>query len=206
VTTLAPRFVGAWERRSIAIDGGDHCEPARVVWLQGQNAFADLRVPRDPLGTVDAFAGITTYDAPALTWHHSLDWNGTFAEYDCGIVEQDGDELIERGEFDRDGSHHTYEEIWHRVDPGDAGVVLTATHAVVVRVGCVCLAMRDRRRAGASFDVRHSALRDGAWQDVVVLGDGAELPVLPVAVPNDWSAGEAVTLDGVSWRVSERWG
>jgi Protein HRI1 len=204
--TLARHFVGAWQRRSIAIDGGAHSEPAHVLWLQAGDAFADLRVPDDPTTPVDAFAGITTYDAPALTWHHTLDWNGTFAGYDCGVVERHDEKLIERGEFERDGCPHTYEEIWERVDPGNAGVVLTAAHAVVVRVGDHCLALRDRRRAGGRFDVRHARITREEWTDVTVLGDGMELPRPPVWIPSQWDAGSEIVVEGAHWRVAERWG
>ncbi len=206
MTALAPQFVGAWQRRSIAIDGGAHSEPADVLWLQAGNAFADLRIPRAPDVAPDAFAGITTYECPALTWHHTLDWNGGFASYDCGVVECDREELIERGEFERDGRCHAYEEIWHRIDPGSVGVVLTAAHSMVVRVGRHCLAMRDRRRAGGVFDVRHAQMAGIEWTDVAVLGDGAELPHVPVVLPDDWSVGSEVIVDGAHWRVAERWG
>jgi hypothetical protein len=204
--SLAPQFVGAWQRRSIAIDGGAHHEPARVLWLQAGDAFADLRIPHEPRGEHDAFAGITTYDEPALTWHHTLDWNGGFAGHDCGIVEYHDEELIERGEFERDGCCHAYEEIWQRIDPGSVGVVLTATHAVVVRVGRHCLALRDRRRVGGEFDVRHAQMAGIEWKDVAVIGDGAELPRLPVMLPGDWTLGSEVVVDGGHWRVAERWG
>jgi Protein HRI1 len=204
--TLAPHFVGAWQRRSIAIDGGPPSEPARVLWLQAGDAFADLRVPDDPDAAIDAFAGITTYDAPALTWHHTLDWNGNFAGYDCGIVERDDEKLIERGEFERGGCTHSYEEIWERIDPGGAGVVLTAAHAVVVRVGKHCLALRDRRRAGGDFDVRHARITGEEWSDVTVLGDGSELPRPPVWLPSQWDTGSEIVVDGAHWRVAERWG
>ncbi len=203
--TLAPEFVGAWQRRSIAVDGGTPTEPARVLWLQAGDAFADLRVPTDVGTDVDAFAGITTYEAPALTWHHTLDWNGGFAGYDCGVVEYVDGDLVERGEFERDDGRHEYVEVWQRVDPGRAGVVLTAAHAMVVRVGCHCLALRDRRRSGGDFDVRHARIDDGRWTDVIVLGDGNELPRLPVEIPSDWIAGSAVAVNGAEWRVAERW-
>ncbi len=204
--TLAPQFVGAWQRRSIAIDGGAHHEPARVLWLQAGDAFADLRIPRTPADQPDAFAGITTYQEPALTWHHTLDWNGGFAGYDCGVVECHDEEMIERGEFQREDGCHAYEEIWQRIDPGAIGAVLTATHAMIVRVGRHCLAMRDRRRAGGQFDVRHAQLSGVEWDDVAVLGDGVELPRPPVVVPNAWAVGSDVVLDGSPWRVAERWG
>jgi hypothetical protein len=206
MTTLEPQFVGAWRRRSIAIDGGAHEEPADVLWLQAGNAFADLRVPIEADATPDAFAGITTFEAPALTWHHTLDWNGGFADYDCGVVEWSCEDLIERGEFERDGSNHEYEEIWQRIDPGPVGVVLTATHSMMVRVGRHCLAMRDRRRVGGQFDVRHAQMAGIEWNDVHVLGDGAELAHLPVVLPAEWTVGSEVVVDGAHWRVAERWG
>jgi hypothetical protein len=204
--TLAPQFVGAWKRRSIAIDSGAHSEPARVLWLQAGDAFADLRMPGEAVGTIDAFAGITTYDEPALTWHHTLDWNGGFAGYDCGVVECCDERLVERGEFERDGEHHTYEEIWDRVDRGPVGVVLTAAHAVVVRVGDHCLGMRDRRRAGGGFDVRHAEITAEEWHDVTVLGAGTELPRPAVWLPSQWDVGSEAVIDGVHWRIAERWG
>ncbi|MDP9333924.1 MAG: hypothetical protein M3Q30_11555 [Actinomycetota bacterium] len=204
--TLAPRFIGAWQRRSIAIDGGNHHGPASVLWLQAGDAFADLRIPEDPSGEVEAFAGIATYEAPALTRHHTLDWNGCFAGYDCGAIEGNDEGLIKRGEFERGGRRHAYEEIWQRVDRGDAGLVLTTMHAMVVRVGRHCLALRDRRRAGGKFDVRRVQIAGTQWDDVVSHGDGAELPRPPVVMPIDWTAGSAVAIDGAEWRVAERWG
>ena len=204
--TLARQFVGAWQRRSIAIDGGVPQEPARVLWLQAGDAFADLRIPESPSDEPDAFVGVTTYDEPALTWHHTLDWNGGFAGYDCGVVESREDDLIERGEFERDGKCHMYEEVWHRVDEGSVGLVLTGTHAMVVRLGRHCLAMRDRRRAGGQFDVRHAQVAGVEWTDVAVLGDGSELPRPPLVVPSDWIPGATVSVDGAPWRIAERWG
>jgi len=206
--TLEPQFVGAWQRASISIDGGTPREPARVLWLQAGDAFADLRIPTDEgdLTRIEAFAGITSYAAPALTWHHTLDWNGGFAGYDCGVVDLDGDQLVERGEFERDGECHQYEEVWRRVDPGADGAVLTALHSMVVQVGCHCLAFRDRRRRGGEFDVRHTQRCEGEWRDVIVIGDGAELPRLSIGRAADWEAGSDVVVDGVQWHVADQWG
>jgi len=199
-------MIGAWERRSIAIDGGPHRASARVLWLQAGDAFADLRIPEDPSCELEAFAGIATYKAPALTLHHTLDRNGCFAGDDCGVVEGNDEDLIKRGELERGGRRHRYEEIWQRVDRGDAGLVLTTMHAMVVRVGRHCLAMRDRRRAGGKFDIRHARIGGTQWDEVDSHGDGAELPRLPVVTPIDWSAGSEVAIDGAQWRVAERWG
>jgi len=208
---LGPEFVGAWARRSIAIDDGPPSEPARVLWLQAGDAFADLRVPLAPgrpansFDGVDAFAGVTTYDAPALTWHHTIDWRGTFAGYDCGVVEHDGNTLIERGEFRGDDGAHTYVEVWERVDDGAEGLVLTTDDAVAVRAGSYFLALHDRRTSGGRFGVRHAQLVDDAWTDVDVLGDGAQLPDATSAVRAARSGLPAVDLAGRTWHVAERW-
>lgn len=202
---IAARFVGAWRRRSIAIDGGPPEEPSRAVWLQARDAFADLRLPIRPDGVVDAFAGVTTYDAPALTWHHSLDLHGTFADFDCGVVDCRNDEMIERGSFEHDGRRLCYEEVWNRVDRGAVGLVLTAPDAIVVRVGDHAIAMRDGRRTHDTFDVRYTCVCSDRWTDVSVLGDSIDLPCPPVDVPRHWAPGSLIELAGRPWRVAERW-
>jgi hypothetical protein len=204
--TLAPPFIGAWQRRSIAVDGDVPHEPARVFRLQAGDAFADLRVPGDSIGALEACAGITSYDSSTLTWHRTLEWNRCCTGYERGVVEGNDEELIQRGEFERGGTCHRYEEIWQRVDRGDAGLVLTTMHAMVVRVGRHYLAMRDRRRAGGTFDVRQAQLTGVEWDDVVSFGDGTELPWPPLVTPIDWTAGSQVAIDGAPWRVAERWG
>lgn len=203
--TVAAQFVGVWRRRSIAVDDGLPEERHSVVWVQARDAFADLRVPRGRDGDVDAFAGITTYDAPALTWHHALDLNGTFAGFDCGVVARRDDELVERGTFDRDGTTHAYEEVWQHIDRGIVGLVLTAPRAMIVRVGDHSLAMRDRRAESATFDVRYAHLEYGRWRDVHVLGAGSALPLVPVDVPSTWTRDSTVELGGQCWRVGESW-
>ena len=66
--------------------------------------------------------------------------------------------------------------------------------------------MRDRRRAGGQFDVRHATVAGVEWKDVAVLGDGAELPRPPLVAPGDWTEGATIAIDGCPWRVAERWG
>ena len=174
-------FRGAWRRRSIAIDGGEPSEPALVLWLQAPEAFADLRIPNSG-DTIEAFAGITTWDPPRLTWHHTIDWNGGFAGYDCGDVEWRDGALIERGTFDDDGRTRGYEEVWERVDAGEAFIVLSSDDAIVVNVGTYSLSFRDARGSGSSFDVRSARWTpDRQWHDTYVFGAGADLPLAPAA-------------------------
>jgi hypothetical protein len=175
---------GVWRRRSIAVDGGAPEDTAYVLWLQATEAFADLRVPLSPAGgtRVEAFAGTTTWDPPRLTWHHTVDWNGGFAGYDCGDIEWRGAALVERGTFEDEGRTREYEEVWERAEAGDDCIALTAPAGIIVQVGAYSLAMSDGRAGDSSFDVR--AARWSAelgWQDIYVFGAGADLPPASVA-------------------------
>jgi hypothetical protein len=182
---------GVWRRRSIAVDGADHEEHARVLWLQAAAGFADVRVPLDASGRAEAFAGTTEWRAPRLIWDHSIDWRGGFAGYDCGEIEWCGDALVERGTFGGRGDLHSYEEVWHRIEPAWSYLVLRASNAIIVQVGSFCIAMRDRRARGGEFGVRTTKHEFGSWSDVDVLGDGAALPLLTDA------------LNDRVWRISE---
>ena len=178
-----------------------------MLWLQAGDAFADLRIP-DRSATDAPTRSRASRPTRSPRSRGTTRSTGTAASPVTTAASSNGDddELIERGEFERDGTCHTYEEIWQRVDPGSVGIVLTAAHAMVVRVGGHCLAMRDRRRAGGEFDVRHAQVAGIEWTDVTVLGDGAELPRPPVVLPDDWDVGSEVVVDGAPWRVAERWG
>jgi len=191
---LPEQFFGAWRRRSIAFDGGEPTEPARVLWLQAGDSFADLRVPIASDAQVEAFAGTTACDPPRLTWTHTVDWHGAFAGFDCGEIAWRDGLMIERGECELDGRPSVYEEVWERIDDGQDRTVLLATDGVMVRVGRYCIAMRDRRPDGGGFAVRSARLVGNDWIDVDVCGDALSLPVA-YATTGDWHVAE---LSGAS--------
>ena len=91
-----------------------------VVWIQGHETFADIRLPREGGTTpIEAFGGTTTWDGKALRWDHELDWHGAFAETDHGRIEWVDDVMVERGTMavtghDGDRTELSYEEIWRR--------------------------------------------------------------------------------------------
>ena len=158
VMTLAPKFVGAWKRRSIAIDGGAHGESARVLWLQAGDAFADLRIPDRP-------ARRAPTRSPASPPTRNPRSRGTTPS--TGTVDSrattaassnaDDEEMIERGEFERDGCCHAYEEIWQRVDHrrGRASCSPLRTRWWCASGGTVSRCATGAGRAD-EFDVRHA--------------------------------------------------
>lgn len=194
--TVPEEMRGVWRRRSIAVDGGSPQEPAFVLWLQASEAFADLRVPVADAGRVEAFAGVTRWKRPRLTWHHTIDWNGGFADYDCGEVAWLGDALVESGTFDDGGRTHSYEEVWDRVDAADQYFALVSETAIAVQVGTYSLVMRDGRGSASTFDVRaaHWSAEYG-WCDIQVFGAGAELPLATEALDqSDWRLTESTPM------------
>jgi hypothetical protein len=176
---IPPEFVGAWRRVSIAVGDGAPNESEDVIWLQASSGFADLRMPRGAGGQPVAFAGYTTWDKPALTWHHELDsgWNGT----DTGVVTWRGDDLVETGSTMVDGEVTTYEEVWHR-EPTGAGPISVFIRDdagrcsfMRVRVGYHTLTIA---RKEDDFAARYEQHIDEVWTScrsfgpVVILGSG----------------------------------
>jgi hypothetical protein len=130
---LPELFVGVWVRESISLDGGPASETEDVVWLQGPETFADVRLARDPGTSVtEAFGGTTCWDGKALRWDHELDWHGGFAATDLGRIEWVDDVMVERGTMavaGSDGERYevAYEEIWRRETTAGPVVALGAT-------------------------------------------------------------------------------
>ena len=69
-----------------------------------------------------------------------------------------------------------------------------------------CLALRDRRRTGGEFDVRHAEVDGDGWSDVACSATAPSSRACPCRCPDDWTVGSAVVVDGTHWRVAERWG
>lgn len=162
MTVPAP-FVGAWERRSIALDGGPATEPASVIWVQGRSAYADLRLPIDAAGEVACFAGHTTWDGTHLHWSHDLDLNGgPAAATDIGAIGwHASDVMVETGTFEIEGRDVPYVELWHRLRGSDGRVVETTEPGMTcVEVGLHSLCIVDDRMRGGGFTAEYR--RDGA--------------------------------------------
>jgi hypothetical protein len=181
---------GAWVRRSVAIDGGEHFETQRVVWLQAGPCYADMRVPFHPAAVQRCFVGRSGWDGDRYRWTHWLDLEGADspAADDVGELNWEDGALIERGTFPtRDGAV-PYEEVWVRA-PGSDGPwqVYETADGCLVRVGDHAITAV----AGDGFAACYRTRRVDVWHEEFSIGRGAGLPA-PDAV--DWPcvhAGEA---------------
>jgi hypothetical protein len=153
--TVPDEFVGAWRRRSIALDGGAPAETATVIWLQTHSAFADVRVDAASGAAVACFAGHTSWQPPQLHWRHDLDLAGQ-GRADIGTVAWRGHDLVESGETDVDGTVVPYVEVWRRL-PGAAGELHTdeSPERMRVVVGVYEMLLEDRRSSGGAFTARY---------------------------------------------------
>ncbi len=134
-TATVPQWMrGLWRRRSIRYPDGTYDDSTVVYWLQGESAFADIRVPRDRplireperLTTIDdsellaltrqaGFAGWTELSGMRCHWHHQIDFQPPTGVPDQGMVHRGDGVLIE------EGVHQRYIEIWEAVACGPAG-------------------------------------------------------------------------------------
>lgn len=211
---IPPELVGVWRRISIRLGDAPPGEPCDVLWIQARSGFADLRVPRGADGEPAAFAGFTSWEEPALTWHHLLDLAPS--PPDVGRVEWRGADLVERGTALVDGDETLdevpyevpYEEVWRRVDrPGDLPILVLARgdeprgcDAMVVRVGSHSLSMGATR---LGFAARAARRVDGTWHTIGELGTAETLPGAPDPDPG-WWVGQRIELPGAGpWTVRE---
>lgn len=201
------RFVGAWRRTELRLDGAivGPEDDAEVLWLQARRWYADLRIPLiDPGGPVEAFAGPARWDDPLFTWEHHLDWLGTFPS-DVGTFEAVGPDLVERGTFVDGDTVVGYEERWVRVG-GDSDVVVArgaigSGAAVLVEVGRHRLVLVDQRADGGVFSVQRAERTGEGWS--TTFARGVELG--PVAAAGEGGAvlGAAITIGAWTLTVTE---
>lgn len=190
---LPERFVGAWERAELTIDGEPVDDAGRVVWVQSGSAFVDVRGPGG-FASDTSFAGDTAWDPPHLTWAHAVDRDPKSDGVDCGHITFDGVDLIEEGGFIA-GQARTYQERWQPLPGALGGIVLAAITAggVAVRVGDHEAVAVDRRSAGGGFAARYSHWSGARWDLELCIEDGAGVelpePLEPgVLLPDGWEA------------------
>jgi hypothetical protein len=183
------RFVGAWEREGLDIDGAPVPGIGRALWIEGGGTYVDVRAPgRVASGT--SFGGRSAWRAPTFTWHHDLDLHPRPGRADRGELTLLDDHIIERG-TGIDGGTAAYEERWRRLPTGSAlALAAIATHdsGLAVRVGdhaALVYAPPGTRDAAARAWQR----ANGHWACVITLGPAGDFP----------------TPDGAGWRLPRGW-
>ena len=181
------RFVGAWEREGLEIDGAAVTGAGRALWLEAGGLYVDVRAP----GTVasgTSFGGRSTWRTPRFTWHHDHDLDPRPGHVDRGELTFEGDRIVERG-VGIDGGTGTYEERWQRVSPAGLAPAL-ARHAdgLGVRVGDYA-GLVLAGAADASIGARLWQCVRGRWVEVVSLG-------ARLAIPEP---------EGSGWRLTKGW-
>jgi hypothetical protein len=195
------RFSGAWRQTSISVDGQPPRQPADVIWIQADDVYADLRVPKHAAHPVACFAGTTTWDAPHLCWAHHLDLTSARHE-DVGAMVGEGDELVEAGWSELDGRRVPYVECWER-EPGSTGPLLALTRrdglGTLVQAGDHALTVCDDRPRGGEYRACYRTRVAGTWSIALTLGPHA--PALPEPPQSPAEPGAWLPLDAHQWQV-----
>jgi hypothetical protein len=180
ITLLPARFLGAWERHELTVDGAPMAGAGRAVWVEAGAAYVDVR-GAGGFASDTCFAGTTSWTEPCLTWRHEIDAHSGEDGTDVGHISFDGDDLIEQGDFIA-GRQVPYRERWHRL-AGSTGPVLAAETldgtGLAVRVGHHAATVLDRRPAGGSLSARYQVWTGRRWITELVVGDGEVPGVLP---------------------------
>ena len=167
------RFVGAWEREHLEIDGRTAPGIGRALWIEGGGTYVDIR----SAGTVasgTSFGGRSTWRSPVFTWRHDLDAHPRPGSVDRGELSLVDDRIVERG-VGIDGGTATYEEHWRRLPTANLDLTVAAhAHGIAVRVGDhagLLVAL-----PGAPAFARAWRFADGQWLDEITLGSPGAHP------------------------------
>jgi len=181
--TVPRRFIGAWERERLELDGRRVRGIGRAVWLETGGTYADVRAP-GAIASNTAFGGRSAWRAPRFTWHHDVDLDPRPPRaIDRGELVYEGDRIVERGSGLAGGA--SYEEHWRRLPTATSTIAIAAhRHGVAVRVGDHAAALMSAPRCARLWQ-----FVDGRWCITVSLGARSLLP----------------TPDKRAWRLPSGW-
>ena len=174
---VARKLIGAWRRSGLIIDGARQVDYCDVLWLQSAAWYADIRLALPALGPVPtdgvaghfakerAFAGITTWDPPVITWEHVLDIRAN-PPLDSKSLRWDGGVVIECGSQWWHGREVPWEEEWTRISDGDAEPTVTLDERYLhLAVGKWAIEVKDERPAKLFRATRFDRVA-GSWREV----------------------------------------
>lgn len=160
-------LVGAWRRSGLLLDGVRKVDYADVVWLQTPEWFVDIRLLIDPKADIPtegvpeffytefAFAGVTKWDPPKITWEHLIDSSLEPAVDSNPVTWEDG-VVCECGKASVDGREATFVEEWLRMTGDD--VVWSASPGdkeARIEVGRFAVEIKDDRPSGGFVATRY---------------------------------------------------
>jgi hypothetical protein len=185
--TVPRRFVGAWRRERLEVDGRGIARTGSAVWVEAGGTYVDVRGPGG-LASNTSFGGRSTWRSPLFTWHHDIDLAPESTKLDRGELTIDGDRIVERG-VGLTGDGVPYVEYWRRLPIGD-DVKAIARHAqgLAVRVGDYAAALSADPPSACCW--QRSECDRGTWSVRIALGPECALP-LPVRdgwnLPRGWT-------------------
>jgi hypothetical protein len=172
--TLPIELVGAWRRSGLLLDGVRTVDYCDVVWLQTPEWFVDIRLLIDPKAEVPtdgipeffykefAFAGVTTWESPIITWSHMIDSSLDPAVDSNPITWADG-VVLENGSapvgnrmvpFTEEWLRMTDDRVSWKADPGEK--------RARIEVGRFAVEIEDRRPQDNFRAVRYHQ-QSGEW-------------------------------------------
>jgi Protein HRI1 len=172
--TLPIELVGAWRRSGLLLDGVRTVDYCDVIWLQTPECFVDIRLLIDPKaeaptdGVPDffyrefAFAGITTWEPPIITWNHLLDSNLEPVVDSNPITWADG-VVLENGSASVGNRMVPFTEEWLRMtDDVVSWNAEVETTRARIEVGRFAVEVEDSRPDGGFRAVRYHQ-EGGEW-------------------------------------------
>ena len=168
--TVPRRFVGAWQREHLEIDGSAVARIGRAVWIEAGGMYVDVRGP-GRVASETSFGGRSTWRSPRFTWHHDIDLGPGAAGLDRGELTLDGDRIVERGVgLTADGV--PYVEHWRRL-PNRTAVTAVARHehGLAVRVGDYAAAVCTETQSARLW-----RCAEESWSEWIALGSPGTLP------------------------------
>jgi Protein HRI1 len=162
-------LVGAWRRSGLIFDGLRRVDYCDVMWLQTPDWFVDIRLLIDrAVPVVDegvpaffykefAFAGVTTWEPPQITWNHKIDSNLEPAVDSNPLTWKDG-VVFETGKVTMNGREIPFIEEWLRTT--DDTVRYSAEvgeREARIEVGRWAVEIKDERPAGKFKATRYEA-------------------------------------------------
>jgi hypothetical protein len=174
-------LVGAWRRSGLIIDGSRQVDYCDVLWLQSADWYADIRLALPVPGPVPtdgvpghfakerAFAGITTWTPPVITWEHVFDVREN-PPLDSKALRWHHGVVVERGTQLWNGRDVPWEEEWLRMSDDDVEPVVTLDDRCVhIAVGDWVIETKDERPKKPFRCTRYDRIHSG-WREVGTVG------------------------------------